>query len=154
MVELTDIHKDLIANNAQLQFYPLDFTEALTFKWCNSDEYTVFLDPAQLQGMADLKAKLAHECGHCATKATHMMDSPFQLIGRVEHRANRWMFKRYFSLEQFTEALSLGYTTSWELAEWFAMPESLVIQAIHFYKCNMGVDFNKLTNNEFSLDEA
>ena len=153
MVKLTDIHEDLIANKAQLYFYPLGFAEAATVKHNSADEYGIFLDPAQLHGMADLKAKLAHECGHCATGAVHKANSPFQLIEKVEHRANRWMFERYFTLEQFAEALTLGYRTEWELAEWFEMPEGIVRQAVHYYMCNIGVSFNSLAGSAFLPDE-
>ena len=144
MVELFDIYEDLTRSFAQLFLYPIEFAEAATMQKDGVDCFAVFLDIQNLKGMADLKGKLAHECGHCATGALHKATSPFTLIEKNEHKANRWMFERYFPPEGFATAFSAGYTTAWELAEWFDMPQSTVEKALQYYTKNKGICFDEL----------
>ena len=50
----------------------------------------IFLDKHKLDTEAKTKSALLHECGHYATGATHEISSPFDLIEKHEHKADKW----------------------------------------------------------------
>lgn len=144
MVELSYIYDDITVCGARIYFYDIAFAEAATVKLNETGRYAIFLDKHSIRTVTDLKYKLAHECGHCATETVNKPSSPFQRIEKNEYKANKWAFEKYLPIEEFAKAFSEGYRTTWELAEWFDMPEPFVQKAVQYYKENKGIDFDKL----------
>ncbi len=100
------------------------------------DKYGVFVNPDEYETTTKLKGALTHELGHCETGATHAVYSPYDLIEKHEHRANKSAWFRWMPPEKFQEAFQTGHTEVWEVAEWFAMPEDMVRDAWKYYKDN------------------
>ena len=100
------------------------------------EKYGVFVNPAAYETTIKLKGALAHELGHCETGATHAVYSPYDLIEKHEHWANKSAWFRWMPPEKFQEAFQTGHTEVWEVAEWFAMPEDMVRDAWKYYKDN------------------
>ena len=105
--------------------------------------YAVFLDFSKIQSTRLLRGVCYHELGHIATGALHKVDSPYELVERSEHRANRWATEHFLSEEAFREAFAAGYTELWELAEYFDLPEKCIAEALTYWTDNKGVDFQK-----------
>ncbi len=105
--------------------------------------YAVFLDFSKIHSTRLLRGICYHELGHAATGALHKVDSPYELVGRSEHRANRWAAEHYMNQEDFRAAFSEGYTELWQLSEYFDMPESDVQKALDYWTQCRGIDFNK-----------
>jgi len=105
--------------------------------------YAVFLDFTKIQSTRLLRGICCHEMGHIATGALHKVDSPFELVGRSEYRANRWSAQKYLTHPQFREAFAAGYTELWQLAEYFDLPESDIQKALIYWTERRGIDFNQ-----------
>ena len=105
--------------------------------------YAVFLDFSQITGTRLLRGVCYHELGHLATGALHKVSSPFELVERSEHRANRWAAEHFLTREDLEEAFHSGYTQLWELAEYFDLPESDIQSALDYWTNCRGVDFGK-----------
>ena len=105
--------------------------------------YAVFLDFTKIRSTRLLRGVCYHELGHIATGALHKVDSPYELVERSEHRANRWAAEQYLTDEAFREAFSLGYTEPWQLSEFFDLPEGDIRKALQYWTECKGIDFNK-----------
>ena len=106
-------------------------------------DYAVFLDFTKIRSTRLLRGVCLHELGHIATGALHKVDSPFELVERSEHRANRWAAEAFLTEELFREAFEAGYRELWELAEYFDLPEKCVADALTYWTVNKGVAFTK-----------
>ena len=105
--------------------------------------YAVFLDFSQIQSTRLLRGIYYHELGHLATGALHKVDSPYELVGRSEYRANRYVAQRFLTQEAFREAFAAGYTELWQLSEYFDLPERDIKNALTYWSERQDVDFNK-----------
>lgn len=141
MNELSDLYDYARAENIGVYNYPIGFRPALSIK--DGPRRAVFLDFNQLRTLAEINEAAGHEHGHHETGAYHKVDSPFELWQRSEHRADRWFYEKYVSVDQIKEAFKAGYTETWELAQWFELPESRIKKALHYWTECRGVDFNE-----------
>ena len=105
--------------------------------------YAVFLDFTKIRSTRLFRGICYHELGHLATGALHKVDSPYELVERSEHRAKRWSAEHFLTEEDFREAFQYGYTESWQLAEFFDLPEADVRSALWYWTECRGIDFNK-----------
>ena len=103
----------------------------------------VFLDFSKIRSLKLLRGVCYHELGHVATGALHKVDSPFELVGRSEHRANRWSAEHFLTDEDFRAAFAAGYTELWQLADYFDLPESDIQKALSYWTDCKGVDFRR-----------
>lgn len=131
MVTLTQVYTALDAQGARVYPYPIEFTKAATIEI--GDSYAVFFDAALVKTVPELKACLAHECGHCAMGATHRVASPWDLIERHENKANRWAFEQFLPYLSLQDAIAQGFIEAWQLAEYFDMPQSFIEEAVQYY---------------------
>lgn len=84
-----------------------------------------------------------HELGHLHTGALHKVSSPFQLIEQNEYRADADSFKRYLPPDELKNAMRNGYTTPWELADYFNLDEEYIQKALDYWAQCRGVNFNE-----------
>ena len=105
--------------------------------------YVVFLDFSKIHSTRLLRGVCYHELGHAATGALHKVDSPYELVGRSEYRANRWAAQHYLTQEDFRSAFRDGCRELWQLAEYFDLPENDIQKALIYWTERKGVNFNK-----------
>ena len=105
--------------------------------------YAVFLDFSKILSTRLLRGVCCHELGHLATGALHRVDSPFELVERSEYRANRYMAQHFLTEEAFREAFAAGYTESWQLADYFDLPEQDIKNALTYWSERKEVDFSR-----------
>lgn len=103
----------------------------------------VFLDFSKIRSTRLLRGVCYHELGHAATGALHKVDSPYELVGRSEYRANRWSAQHYLTAEDFRNAFKDGCSELWQLSEYFDLPESDVQKALTYWSERKGIDFNE-----------
>lgn len=103
----------------------------------------IFLDFSKICSTRLLRGICYHELGHAATGALHKVDSPYELVGRSEYRANRWAAQHYLNEADFRSAFKDGCTELWQLAEYFDLPETDIQKALTYWTERKGVDFNK-----------
>ncbi len=104
--------------------------------------YAIFLDFSKICSTRLLRGVCVHELGHAATGALHKVSSPYELAERSEYRANRWAAEHYLTEEEFRDAFAAGVRESWELAEYFDLPEADVKNALTYWTERRGVKFD------------
>lgn len=96
----------------------------------------VAVDYRQISGYREEKELVFHEVGHCATGSFYTGISPLDLRARHEYRAKKWAFMRQVPVEELKQAVRKGYLELWELADYFEVTESVISQAIAYYREN------------------
>ena len=115
----------------QLPFHN-DTSHAVTIR-LRGNVWGIFLDGDRLTTTAQEKSAALHEAGHYATGTTHALDSPFDLVAKHEHKANKWAVQRALTAEELDEAVASGCTELWELAEYFNVTEEFMKKAVCWY---------------------
>jgi hypothetical protein len=78
--------------------------------------------------------RLAHEVGHYHSGTYYKFTSSLQIRGQMEYRADAWMVNFLIPLADLRQAIDEGYSEVWELAEYFNVPESVVLRAAEIYR--------------------
>ena len=138
MENLTDLYKWLDAEGVFIFDRRLPFTKkdskAVTLKLKPPYEaWGMFLDREELKTEAEEKTAVLHESGHYVTGATHEVSSPFDLVAKHEHKADKWAVERALSVDELDEAVADGHTELWDLAEHIGVTEMIMKKVVCWY---------------------
>lgn len=95
----------------------------------------IAIDPFCVRSMADGRVKVAHEIGHCETGSFYQRQSPADVRGRHEYRADKWAAHYLLPPDKLRAAMEDGCTEVWQLAERFGVTEEFVRRATDIYRC-------------------
>ena len=140
MFELSDFY-DYCKNN-NVDVIPFDGCPQPGATVRDQGHYAIFLDFSKIRSTRLLRGVCYHELGHAATGALHKIDSPYELVERNEHRANRWSAEQFLTEADFRCAFADGCTELWQLSDYFDLPEQDVSKALQYWIQCRGVDFN------------
>lgn len=132
-MNLIDLYEYAEQHGIDIDWFDMQRAAALSMP-LGDDRYGIAINPNEIQTLADEKSCIAHEIGHCATGSFYNRYSPFDLCQKHENHADKWAIQHAIPEEELNEAVSMGYTTVWELAEYFDVNESLVKKAICLYQ--------------------
>lgn len=76
---------------------------------------------------------VAHEMAHFHTGTYYKLYSPLQLRCQMEWRADTRMVCDLVPIEDLRDAIHRGYTEPWELADYFDVPEKVILRADEIY---------------------
>ena len=93
----------------------------------------IAIDPKRLPTQVEKKECLAHELGHGETGAFYNVDSPCDIRGKHENKANKWAIQHLISESELDEAIANGYTEIWSLAEYFDVTEDFMKKVVCWY---------------------
>lgn len=102
---------------------------------CKNKTCYIAIDPFHVQSMADGRVKMAHEVGHCETGSFYDRNSPLDIRGRHEYRADKWAVHYLIPPDKLHEAINDGATEVWQLAERFGVTEDFIRRATYIYQC-------------------
>lgn len=131
MEKIISLYNEL--NRAGVRFYHWNMGEDRAATVELGGQYGVFMDFGNIHSGAEELVVVAHEGGHIATGATHKVNSPFDLVEKHEHKADRWAIEKLIPEEELDEAVAAGCTELWQLAEHFAVTEEFMRKAVCWY---------------------
>lgn len=131
MEKIISLYNEL--NRAGVRFYHWNMGEDRAATVELGGQYGVFMDFGNIHSGAEELVAVAHEGGHIATGATHKVNSPFDLVEKHEHKADRWAIEKLIPEEELDEAVAAGCTEMWQLAEHFAVTEEFMRKAVCWY---------------------
>ena len=94
----------------------------------------IAIDVDAIENTAEEKIHLAHELGHCVRGAFYRQNSPYDLKSRHEYKADKWAVKKLVPFDELKEALEIGITERFELAEYFEVTEQFIEKALKMYE--------------------
>lgn len=93
----------------------------------------VGLDEVVVSSERDRKVHLAHELGHCLTGSFYNRYAARDLRQKQENRADRWAIEALITQEDLDDAVALGCTDLWMLAEHFGVTEGFMRKVVCWY---------------------
>lgn len=123
---LTNLYAIAGRNNIDVDYFPFKGLISM------SAPGMIAINTDKLETVAEETAHLSHELGHCMTGSFYRIDT-LETRGRMEERANRWAYKAVLPLSELQEALQNGITQTWELAEYFDLPQKFIEKALCYY---------------------
>lgn len=127
-----DLVKLIVNDDISLDYYDLPVSESLSIMDYEGNCY-IAIDLLKIKSFAEVKYKLAHECGHCKTGSFYNRYSSLDIVEKHEKRADRWAIQTLVPKEELEAACQNGYYEVWELAEYFGVPENLIRKASELY---------------------
>jgi len=143
MEKLTEIYNELLEMGVTVQSgsYHLDGgQDAFAIKV--GQHFGIFLDIDRIRTLADEKEATSHEWAHVKADATYGVDAPPDVKARAENRAARTQIEKILPFEEMREAMRKGYTSAYDLAEYFAVTEATVNRAYAYYTGPKGLKFD------------
>jgi Zn-dependent peptidase ImmA (M78 family) len=131
MDKVIALYDELNAAGVRFYHWPMDQERAATIE--QSGKYGVFMDFDNIRDSAQELVVVAHEGGHISTGSTHRVDSPYDLVEKHEHKADRWAIERLIPADELDQAVADGCTELWQLAEHFAVTEEFMKKAVCWY---------------------
>ena len=120
-----------IAQQAGIQVDRIDLESNCSVALSLGDRLFIGLDN-NISG-AEERVCLAHEIGHCQTMSFYNIDSPLDVRGKHERRANVWAIKAMIPFCAYRKALELGFTEIYFLADYFNVTEDFMRKAVEYY---------------------
>lgn len=93
---------------------------------------------------AEINHGLAHELGHCEEDAFYTELTPPAGRMRCEGLAKRWSYRRLVPITAVLEAIEEKESEPWQIAEKLRVPESLVLEAVEYYKTKIAGNWGDL----------
>ena len=82
----------------------------------------------------DYRDRVSHEIGHCEKGAFYTRLSAPTCRGKCEESARRWQYEHMIGRDELERAVRSGKKTPWELADYFDLPEYLILGAIRYFE--------------------
>ena len=131
MDKIISLYDQLNAAGVRFYHWNMDDVQAVTIE--QDGQYGVFMDFTHIPTAAQELVTVAHEGGHISTGATHRVNSPWDLIEKHEHKADKWAITRLIPEEALDDAVAAGNTELWQLAEHFGVTEEFMKKAVCWY---------------------
>lgn len=79
---------------------------------------------------------LIQELGHYFSGSYYKTNSPFELIEKMEYKADKTAWKEFFPYEKIVELMKNGITTATEIADYFNVEIPYMAKCLNYYYNN------------------
>lgn len=91
------------------------------------------IDEKILETEREKTVHLAHELGHCLTGSFYNIYAARDIRQKREHQADKWAIAHLITPEALDDAVAMGCTDLWTLAEHFGVTEDFIRKAVCWY---------------------
>lgn len=132
MTSLSRLYQIAEEENIEVDCFDLRKREALSMM---DDDgcCSIAVNPYKLRSERDERMKLAHELGHCITGSFYNAYATADCRQRHENQADKWAIQKLVPSDELKDAVSLGYSEPWELADYFEVTEDFIKKAVCYY---------------------
>lgn len=132
MITLADIHREADESDVEIAYTFCPNSGSISIMSDSGNCY-IGIDNSINDNSEEL-VRTAHELGHCKTGAFYNRDSPFNVIEKLEYKADKWATFQLIPPLVLRRAIEQGFTEVWQLAEYFGVTEEFIRRAIYIYK--------------------
>ncbi len=132
MTGLDTLYDYAVQKKILVYFARIGIAPAVTIK--DLENFNIALDSSHIYGENEEKIILMHELAHIAVGAFYKNSDSITYKKRMENKASRWLIRLLIPADKLDGAVNYGITETWELAEYFEVPEDFMAKAIEYYK--------------------
>lgn len=132
MDRLEALYQDAADNDIMIAAGPLKCEESMIVD--DRGDISIALNAGSLTSRRYELYLVAHEMAHYHTGTYYKFYSPLQLRCQAEWKADTWMVCDQVPVEDLRDAVRQGYTETWELADYFGVPEKVILRADEIYR--------------------
>ena len=129
--ESCNLYLEASASGIEVAWFSLAVEQSMAIQF--EDTYAIALDPSKIASRAEANTLLAHELGHCKTGSFYNPYAKLDIRERHEIRADKWAIHRLIPVYKFDLDVGGGYTTIWDLADYFGVTEDFMRKAVCWY---------------------
>lgn len=132
---MTDtLHLYRLAETAGLPVIPFSLPQTGSVSIQGQDlRCCIGIDESALETEPEKRVHLAHELGHCLTGSFYNRHAARPLRRKCELQADKWAIEALISAQALDEAVAMGCTEMWMLAEHFGVTEEFMRKAVCWY---------------------
>lgn len=132
MTPLQDLYSLASKENIIIDKLRLRKRDAFSLMDDDGDCY-IAIDPYKITSQADERTKLVHEMGHCITGSFYNQWAQCDVRKKHENQADRWGILKLITVDDLDDAVALGHTDIWDLADHFGVTEDMMRKAVCLY---------------------
>lgn len=99
---------------------------------CN-DLTAIVVDDKQVKSEISENTVLMQELGHYMAGAYYRTNSPYELIEKMEHKADKKAWEEFFPYEEIKKLMKNGLTTVTQLAEYYNVEAPYMARCLNYY---------------------
>ena len=138
------MYEDLINLIEQDEIYyinnELALTKGIIAKY--KDIVALIVDDDKIETKADENTVLLHELGHYLAGSYYRTNSPYEVISKVEYKADKSAWEKFIPYNKVIELMKQGRRTVTELADYFDIDAPYIARCINYYNNQYG--FNNI----------
>lgn len=93
----------------------------------------IIVDDKQVKSQIAENTVLIQEIGHYMSGAYYYTNSPYELVDKMEHKADKKAWEYFFPYEQIKELMRKGLTTITQLAEYYNVEAPYMARCVNYY---------------------
>lgn len=97
------------------------------------DLTAIVVDDKQVKSQMSENTVLMQELGHYMAGAYYRTNSPYELIDKMEHKADKKAWEEFFPYEEIKSLMRKGLTTATQLAEYYNVESSYMARCLNYY---------------------
>lgn len=106
-----------------------------------NDITAIVVDDKQITSQTDENTVLLQELGHYSAGAYYRSTSPFELIEKMEYKADKTAWEKFIPYKKVLALMEIGFTTVTDLAEYFNIDASYMARCIFYYYNQYGFNY-------------
>lgn len=96
----------------------------------------IVVDDNQVKSCISENTVLIQELGHYSSGSYYRTNSPYELIEKMEHKADKKSWQEFLPYTKILELMKKGYTTATQLAECFDVEVPYMARCLNYYYKN------------------
>lgn len=130
-MENSDLYDKMEKENIHYINHQLLFTRG-AIAHCK-DLTAIVVDDKQVKSQVSENTVLLEELGHYMAGAYYRTNSPYELIEKMEHKADKKAWEEFFPYEEIKELMKKGLTTATQLAEYYNVEAPYMARCLNYY---------------------
>ncbi len=130
-MDTTDLYKKMEEENIHYINHNLYSTDGMITHY--DDLTAIVVDDKKVKGQVAENTVLMQELGHYMAGAYYRTNSPYELIEKMEHKADKKAWEEFFPYEEIKQLMKNGLTTVTQLAEYYNVEAPYMARCLNYY---------------------